>query len=61
MKSRPLGLTAIFAIPLVVAILSLIGLVGALLGDGVWDWIGWIGLGACVAVAGWALAARRQR
>ena len=61
MKTGPLSLKALFAIPLSVAILSLIGLVGALLGDGVWDWVGWLGLGACVAVAGWALAARRHR
>lgn len=61
MKTGPFSLQAIFAIPLVVAILSLIGLVGALLGDGVWDWIGWLGLGACVAVTIWALIARRQR
>jgi hypothetical protein len=61
MKSRPLGLTAIFAIPLVVATLSLIGLVGALLGDGVWDWVGWLGLGASVVVTVWALIARRTR
>lgn len=61
MKTGSFSLTAIFAIPLVVAILSLIGLVGALLGDGVWDWVGWLGLGASVAVPGWALVARRHR
>ena len=61
MKTGPFSLTAIFAIPAVVAALSLIGLVGALLGDGVWDWIGWLGLGACVAVTVWALIARRHR
>lgn len=61
MKTGPFSLTAIFAIPAVVAVLSLIGLVGALLGDGVWDWIGWLGLGACVAVTVWALIARRHR
>ena len=61
MKTGPLDLKAIFAVPLVVAVLSLIGLVGALLGDGVWDGIGWIGLGAGVAVTVWALVARRHR
>ena len=61
MKTGSLSLTAIFAIPVVVAILSLIGLIGALLGDGVWDGVGWLGLGACVAVMGWALIARRRR
>jgi len=61
MKTGPLGLKAIFAVPLVVAILSLTGLVGALLGDGLWDGIGWIGLGAGVAVTVWALITRRHR
>ncbi|GAA0615495.1 hypothetical protein GCM10009422_08180 [Brevundimonas kwangchunensis] len=55
------SLKAIFAIPAIVAVMSLIGLVGALLGDGVWDWIGWSGLGACVVVMVWALIARRHR
>jgi xanthosine utilization system XapX-like protein len=61
MKTGPFSLKAIFAVPLIVAVLSLIGLVGALLGDGVWDWVGWLGLGACVAVLSWALIARRHR
>ncbi|WP_439470538.1 hypothetical protein [Brevundimonas sp.] len=61
MKTSPYGLKVIFAVPAVVAILSLIGLVGALLGDGIWDWIGWLGLGACIAVTVWALIARRHR
>ena len=61
MKTGPYSLKVIFVIPVVVAILSLIGLIGALLGDGVWDGIGWLGLGACVAVMVWALIARRHR
>ena len=31
--------------PVVLALLSSIGLLSALLGDGVWDWISWMGLG----------------
>lgn len=61
MKSRDLGPKAIFGVPLVVAILSLFGLFVALLGDGVWDLIGWLSLGVSVAVPGWALIARRHR
>lgn len=34
------SLFAIFGAPIVLAALSLIGLVGALLADGLWDWIG---------------------
>lgn len=61
MKTGPFSLKVIFAVPLVVSLLSLIGLVGALLGDGVWDGVGWLGLGACIAVTIWALIARRVR
>jgi hypothetical protein len=61
MKSDPHDLRAIFAIPLVVAVLSLFGLIAALVGDGVWNVVGWIALGASVAVLAWALVARRHR
>lgn len=61
--TRPItfGLRAIFAIPAVLALLSLIGLVAALIGDGVWDMVGWLGLLAPVAALAWALALRRHR
>lgn len=61
MKSRDLGLKAVFGIPLIVAALSLFGLIAALIGDGVWDVIGWLTLGVSVVVLGWALIARRHR
>ena len=48
------SLASIFGVPLGLAGLSLIGLVGALLADGAWDWIG-AGLGAtAVVVVAWA-------
>lgn len=34
-----LSLGAVFGAPLALAVLSLIGLVGALLADGAWDWV----------------------
>lgn len=49
----------VWTAPILVAIASLVGLIAGLLGDGVLDWIAWIGLGAAVAVLGWALVARR--
>lgn len=59
--SRPhLSLWQMFRIPVVVAALSLFGLVAALLDDGAWDWIGAAALGASVVVTVWALAARRR-
>ncbi|MCU5788140.1 hypothetical protein B27N_03143, partial [Alcanivorax marinus] len=39
------GLGGIFAVPLLIALASLVGLVAALLGDGAMDWISWLGLG----------------
>lgn len=55
------SLKAIFAVPLVVGLLSLIGLVAALLGDGVWDAAGWLTIGMSIIVLVWALIARRHR
>ena len=48
----------VFAVPALIAAASLIGLVGALLDDGAWDVVGWIGLGIPVAVLVWARLAR---
>jgi len=56
---RDLGYRAIFGVPILVGVLSLIGLVGALLEDGAWDWIGVALLGVSVAVISWALLRRR--
>ena len=61
MKKPGLTLAAVFAIPAGIAALSLFGLVAALIGDGVWDAVGWTTLGVCVAVLAWALIARRHR
>lgn len=36
---------ATFALPLLLGLLSAIGLISALLGDGVWDAVAWLGLG----------------
>ena len=39
--------------PLALGVLSGVGLVGGLVGDGDWDWLTWIGLGAPCAVSVW--------
>ncbi|QOZ23580.1 hypothetical protein [Bradyrhizobium sp. CCBAU 51753] len=39
------SLAQIFAAPLVIAILSTVGLISALVGDGLWDAISWVALG----------------
>lgn len=54
----PHHLWATFAAPLVIGVLSLIGLVGALLDDGAWDGIGALLLAIPVAAIIWARLAR---
>ncbi len=59
-RSKPQSLGAIFAAPLVIAVFSLVGLVAALLDDGVYDLLSWLALGVPVAVILWSLRWRRQ-
>lgn len=49
----------VWAAPIVIAIISLIGLVAALLGDGLNDWVSWIGLAVPLVVIVWARLKRR--
>jgi hypothetical protein len=51
---------AIFFMPLVLGLSSTVGLVSALLADGVWDGLSWVALGAPVAVVLWAWRYRRR-
>lgn len=48
--SKTGNLRAIFAIPLVLAVVTAIGLVSALLGDGIWNALSWLALGLPVVV-----------
>ncbi|WP_085217519.1 hypothetical protein [Allosphingosinicella indica] len=50
---------AIFALPLAIALFSIVGLVSALTGDGFRDALSWAALGVPVAAVGWAMKARR--
>ena len=54
MSRKDQSLTAIFAAPAALAVLSLTGLIGALLADGAWDVIGAALLAAPVAAILWA-------
>lgn len=54
------SMAQIFAVPLGLAALSIIGLVSALTGDGLRDMLSWAGLAAPVLVTLWALWARRR-
>lgn len=50
----------VFGAPLAIALLSLAGLLTALLGDGVADAIASVGLAVPVVAVGWAVAVRRR-
>lgn len=47
----------VFAIPALVALVSTIGLVSALVGDGFFDTVSWIALGIPVVLIPWAIVA----
>lgn len=47
-----------FGTPALIAVASAVGLVAALVGDGLNDWISWIGLTVPVAVIVWAWVRR---
>ncbi|MNO53273.1 hypothetical protein D3C76_437140 [compost metagenome] len=50
MSHRSQSVRRIFAWPLLIALLSAIGLFAALLGDGLWDSLSWLGLGSSAAL-----------
>jgi hypothetical protein len=58
-KSRAQSLWMVFASPLVLGVLSLIGLVSALAGDGLADWLSWVALAVPALAVVWAMRRRR--
>ena len=60
MKVARRSLIAVFAVPAVLAVASLTGLVGALLADGAWDRAGAGLLAVCIVVVVWARFRRRR-
>jgi hypothetical protein len=60
MRKTRQPLTRIFAIPFALGVVSAIGLITALVGDGPWDASGWTGLGIPVVVTVWCLWGRKQ-
>ena len=56
----------VFGKPVLLALISMAGLVAALVGDGIWDLVSWITLGFIVAVTVWYVwfakpASRKRR
>ncbi|MFT3664234.1 hypothetical protein [Piscinibacter sp.] len=54
-------LAQVFAVPLLLGVLATVGLVGALVGDGVWDVLSWLTLGSTIVVALWYALRRGPR
>ncbi len=50
----------VFGIPLLIAIVSLIGLLSALIGDGLWDALSWAALALPLATILWHWAKARR-
>lgn len=59
-RKRDQSLKAIFLWPLILGVLSLIGLVGALLVEGPWDWVFAALIATCVVAIIWARARVRR-
>ncbi|KPA87412.1 MULTISPECIES: hypothetical protein [Pseudomonas] len=59
MKPRVSSFWKVFAIPLLIAVLTAAGLFTALLGDGLWDTLSWLGLGVPTLIGIQALLRRR--
>jgi hypothetical protein len=57
-KRQSLG--AIFLVPAVLAVLTCVGLVSALLGDDLWDGLSWLTLSVPIAVVAWYALVRRR-
>jgi len=53
--SQPAGLRKVWGAPLLLAALTVFGLLSALLGTGVWHWLAWIAIGIPVMVLAWYL------
>lgn len=51
----------VWTVPVILAILSLIGLIAALVGDGLLDGVSWLTLGIPLAVIGWYVYRPRRR
>ncbi|MPY69498.1 MAG: hypothetical protein GEU92_05370 [Alphaproteobacteria bacterium] len=59
-RPAPVPFLHVFGIPVLVALISIVGLVAALLGDGPMDAISWIGLLVPLLLILWALRYRRR-
>lgn len=61
MTNGPLSTLQIWGIPIVMGVMSAIGLLSALLGDGIWDVLSWTALATPVAVTLWCIGQSLNR
>lgn len=63
MKSltSPLPARHIWGMPILLSCLSAIGVISALLGDGIWDGLSWLALAAPLGVVAWHLTLALSR
>jgi len=59
-RARRQSLGDIFLIPAIIAVVSCAGLISALVGDDVWDWLSWVTLSIPIAVGVWYALRRRK-
>lgn len=59
-KMHAQSIWEVFAAPLGMSVLSLIGLVSALGGDGLADWLSWVALAMPALTIVWAMRRRRS-
>ena len=55
----PSSFRKVWGAPLLLAVLTVFGLLCALLGTGIWHWLAWIAIGIPLAVLAWYLRPRR--
>jgi hypothetical protein len=60
MKRRDSIQWRLWAAPIALGAVTVVGLISALLGDGAWDAVSWVGLGLPVLVAAWYGWLRRR-
>jgi hypothetical protein len=60
LQRAPRSLWQIFAVPLLLGVLTTVGLIAALVGDGIWDGVSWLTLGVPIAVCLYCLAVSRR-
>ena len=53
MLTTHLSSSQIWGMPIAIGVMSAVGLISALLGDGIWDTVSWIALAIPVAVILW--------